>query len=73
VRKEKFGLLFYNSADTNLTFIKSGDLLGIDTDAEGKVKITITHHEDDPGQKIKNVLKTLINKGLIIEAPSGIQ
>jgi putative mycofactocin binding protein MftB len=41
VRKEAFGLLFYNTEDANLTFVKSGDLLQISALPHGAKTITV--------------------------------
>jgi putative mycofactocin binding protein MftB len=39
VRKEAFGLLFYNTEDSRLTFVKSGDILQIQALPHGVKRI----------------------------------
>jgi putative mycofactocin binding protein MftB len=68
VRREAFGLLFYNSRDTKLTFVKSGDLLDIETLSPGSRGLTIHSDISEGEAKVMRLLETLRKKGLIIEA-----
>jgi putative mycofactocin binding protein MftB len=68
VRREVFGLLFYNSRDTKLTFVKSGDLLDIGTLSPGSPGLTLHRDNSEREVKVRRVLETLLKKGLIIEA-----
>jgi putative mycofactocin binding protein MftB len=64
VRKEAFGLLFYNTEDSRLTFVKSGDILQIQVLSNGAKKITgspETKHQTG----VKKLFDHLLNKGLI--------
>jgi putative mycofactocin binding protein MftB len=67
VRKESFGLLFYNTKDTRLTFVKSRDLLQVLSLANGEKLITAS-----PGSaaqvKVKKLLDDLVVKGLIVKS-----
>lgn len=73
VRKEKFGLLFYNYAGPRLFFVPTQDLINNDFfEGKQKVKELIDHIESKhnwPRQWIEDrvgqILKTLEQKGLI--------
>jgi putative mycofactocin binding protein MftB len=68
VRREGFGLLFYDTGSTNLTFVKSGDLLEIASDSEGL--LLTTRDQDGAGNtKARRILERLIKKGLICDTP----
>jgi putative mycofactocin binding protein MftB len=41
VRKEAFGLLFYNTEDSRLTFVKSGEMLQIQSLPNGTKRIAV--------------------------------
>ena len=66
VRKETFGLLFYNTQNTKLTFVKSGDIFQIECLPQGKKIVSIAHGASIQG--LKKTLDSLMNKGLIFEA-----
>jgi putative mycofactocin binding protein MftB len=68
-RNEGFGLLFYNTRDTKLTFVRCGDLLRIlpAAEAAGMRRVEI-HGKDEPERdRARRVLEGLSRKGLIIE------
>jgi putative mycofactocin binding protein MftB len=67
VRKEKFGLLFYNTKDTNLTFVKSGNLLKIENSGNSSI-LTINPDIAIEESKFTRLIKLLKNKRLILEA-----
>ena len=67
VRKESFGLLFYNTKDTRLTFVKSRNLLHILSLAHGEKVITAAL-ESAAQVKVKRLLHDLVRKGLIVES-----
>jgi putative mycofactocin binding protein MftB len=71
-RKEKFGLLFYNSRDAKLTFLKSGDLFDVVCDPPGSFRLSIDCNNSDGAGKIKRLLELLLNRGLVVETRSGI-
>ena len=60
-RREEFGLLFYNSRDTKLTFVKSGDIFEVSPDREGRVCLALATETDRPA----HLLHILKEKGLI--------
>jgi putative mycofactocin binding protein MftB len=64
VRKEAFGLLFYNTEVSRLVFVKSGDLLQIKAFPHGAKKIVASL---EPGiqSKVRKLLDHLLKKGLI--------
>jgi putative mycofactocin binding protein MftB len=68
VRRENFGLLFYNSRDTRLTFVKSGDLLDITFISSRDRGLTIHEYSREREAKAQCVLEILLKKGLVIEA-----
>jgi putative mycofactocin binding protein MftB len=74
VRREEFGLLFYNSADTRLTFVKSGDSLLVERKPEGlcvlRLGSTIGQQGDEG--RIGRLIETLMTKGLIVETRTTI-
>lgn len=70
-RREKFGLLFFNSKDTNLTFVKSGDLLDIEVSGNSFM-LTVNLNNIIEEAKLIRCIKVLLNKRLIIETRNGI-
>jgi putative mycofactocin binding protein MftB len=73
-RREAFGLLFYNSADTRLTFVKSGNLLEVERMPEGafSLRSSCNGDHDDMEGKTRRVIETLLKKGLIVETRATI-
>ncbi len=65
-RKENFGLLFYNSKDTNLTFVKSGNLLNIEHSGNSIV-LSANQEIAIEEAKLKRVINLLLEKRLILE------
>ena len=66
VRKEAFGLLFYNTQNTKLTFVKSGDIFQIERLPRGRKIISVANGASQ--FKLKETLDSLVQKGLIFEA-----
>jgi putative mycofactocin binding protein MftB len=66
VRKESFGLLFYSTLDSRLTFVKSEDLLQVEA-LPGGPKLLVTSREPASRSKIKRLLDRLLEKGLVCE------
>lgn len=68
-RREVFGLLFYNSADTTLTFVRSGGLLDVEGKGHAEFRLRLNPErvwcsdEDRP----KRIIDSLLQKGLIVE------
>jgi putative mycofactocin binding protein MftB len=69
-RPEAFGLLFYNSADAKMTFVKSGDLLAVEKHTQFS-RLTL-NCKNGREQAARRVLEVLLKKGLIREARTGI-
>jgi putative mycofactocin binding protein MftB len=67
VRKEAFGLLFYNTEDSRLTFVKSGDLLQIKALPHGAMGITASL-EPETQTRVRKLLDHLLKKRLICES-----
>jgi putative mycofactocin binding protein MftB len=66
VRKEAFGLLFYTTEESRLTFVRSGDLLQIQTLPSGEKTIAAAAKPETQA-KIRKLLDHLIKKRLIRE------
>jgi len=64
VRKEAFGLLFYNTEDSRLTFVKSGDLLQIKALPHGAKRIA-ARLEPETQTRVTKLLDHLLKKRLI--------
>lgn len=73
VRSENFGLLFYNTADTSLTFVKCGSSLQLSYSNDYGTYVTGTYEKEEHARKVKNVLKRLVKKGLILETGNRLQ
>jgi putative mycofactocin binding protein MftB len=67
VRKESFGLLFYNTADNTMTFVRSGNLLEIVHSPKGS-KIAVFCRESPSRKRIEKLLDRLRKKGLIVDS-----
>ena len=67
VRKEDFGLLFYDTEESRLTFVKSGGLLEIKTLPSGKKSVEAVI-KPDTQIKVRKLLDHLLKKRLICEA-----
>jgi putative mycofactocin binding protein MftB len=67
VRKEAFGLLFYNTEDSRLTFVKSGDLLRIISLPHEAKRIT-ARLEPETQTRVRKLLDHLLKKRLICES-----
>ena len=66
VRKEAFGLLFYNIKDTNLTFVKvDGDLIPDSLWEKGLLAPEGRGGREGP--KYLQILKVLVKRGLLVE------
>jgi putative mycofactocin binding protein MftB len=72
VRSEAFGLLFYNTADTKLTFVKCGASIQLSYD-DGATQLIFTCDDEGESKKASDLLKRLARKGLIVEAGTCLQ
>jgi putative mycofactocin binding protein MftB len=66
VRTETFGLLFYHTGESRLTFVKSGDLLRIITLPHGAKRIAAASNRETRA-RAKKLLDHLLKKRLICE------
>jgi putative mycofactocin binding protein MftB len=64
VRKEAFGLLFYNTENSRLTFVKSGDILQIKALPHGGKRIA-ARLEPETQTRVRKLLDHLLKKRLI--------
>lgn len=67
VRKEIFGLLFYSTEESRLTFVNSEDLLQIKTSALGE-KIIFASVRPETRAKVKKLIDDLLTKRLICDS-----
>jgi putative mycofactocin binding protein MftB len=66
VREEDFGLLFYDTRSTSLTFVRSGDRLGCrPTQAGPQAPIALVYPTGTGGDEVELVLRKLVAKGLL--------
>jgi putative mycofactocin binding protein MftB len=66
-RKESFGLLFYDSRDAKLTFVRSGSLLSIERTPPGSETLKVSGAEQTDLTKAGKFLSKLLEKGLIVD------
>lgn len=66
-RKEGFGLLFYDSRDARLTFVRSGTLLSIDPAVAGGRLSAAAGGDGTDQAKVHRILARLLEKGLIVD------
>jgi putative mycofactocin binding protein MftB len=66
VRKEPFGLLFFNTQNTKLTFVKSGEILQVRRIPMGNKLVFVS--EGDSRQNLKKTLANLVHRGIILES-----
>jgi len=66
VRKESFGLLFYNTKNTKLTFIESGRLISVDALEKESSESDFLGNDETINQKIKSALEKLVKRGLLL-------
>lgn len=69
VRSEDFGLLFYDTRSTRLTFVRSGDRLA-PPPFTGPDRILSVTAGGEPGAALCRVLAGLVEKGLLVACPS---
>lgn len=68
-REESFGLLFYNSENAMLTFVRSrGLLLVVDDPVHGSI-LSDQPHGQAEAARARRILDALCKKGLIRERP----
>lgn len=67
VRKESFGLLFYNAKDTNLTFVKSGDLIDPEYLCEDRHESEFYRWGIGANEMTRKILAQIVDRGLVVE------
>ena len=72
VRDEDFGLLFYNSADTRLTFVRCGNAIQIASADDGVTRLTVNCVNEKDEERAWRILRNLTVKGLVIETGNGL-
>jgi putative mycofactocin binding protein MftB len=73
VRSEAFGLLFYNTADTKLTFVKCGTSIRLSFGDGGATQLVFSSDDEIATNEASDLLNRLSKKGLIVEAGTCIQ
>ena len=71
-RKESFGLLFYNSGDGRLTFVRSGALLALEPASGGDRVVSVSNEGGAGAARARRILATLLEKGLIVDERPGL-
>ena len=69
-RREEFGILFYDSRDTKLTFVRSGKCLDLVPGSNGARMLVSGLRTGERAEKIQSLLNRLLEEGLIIEKPT---
>ncbi len=67
VRNESFGLLFYCADDTNLTFVKSGDLVDAQQLSDWHNEAELCRSSEMKNGSVRKILSTLLERGLVLE------
>ena len=67
VRRESFGLLFYDTRSTRLTFVRSGDSL-VAPPFTGLRRVLGVNPRDGASPALSRLLQDLIAKGLVVVA-----
>lgn len=66
VREESFGLLFYSTQNTNLTFIESGTLIRVDKLEKETTEADLLGASEEENKRIKEILRNLTKRGLLL-------
>ncbi len=70
VRKEEFGLLFYDLRGPKLLFVETGDLLAPELFETGRASVDVLAGKPESVRlKVERLLCSLVNKGFIREQP----
>ena len=64
VRRESFGLLFYDTRSTKLTFVRSGDSLDAPPFTGARRSLAVTVPDVSPA--LSRLLQDLLAKGLVV-------
>lgn len=71
VRRESFGLLFYDTRSTKLTFVRSGDSLEAPPFTGRRRALEIGSVADGRRPALARLLQNLVAKGLIVAAKTS--
>jgi putative mycofactocin binding protein MftB len=72
VRRERFGLLFYDTRSARLTYVASGDsLVPVKGPSAGAIALAVGDDGARPGQAVARLLGQLMAKGLIVAVESA--
>jgi putative mycofactocin binding protein MftB len=66
VRQEEFGLLFYDTRDTKLTFVRSGSSLAAPSFTARERRLGIECESETRERAVGRLLATLEAKGLVV-------
>jgi len=70
VRREDFGVLFYDARSTRLTFVRSGDSLEPPPFTDDDRVLRVVLSDGKPRAAIARLLESLLAKGLIVAIES---
>ncbi len=74
VRRECFGLLFYDTRSARLTYVASGDsVIPAAHDSSGPRELAVAELESPRGQAVARLLEGLEAKGLVVAVGSAEQ
>ena len=68
VRRESFGLLFYDTRSTRLTFVRSGDSLDAPPFTGARRSLAVTDPQAARRPRCRGLLQDLVAKGLLVAA-----
>lgn len=68
VRRESFGLLFYDTRSTRLTFVRSGDSLAPPPFTGPRRALRVNPVDEGRRPAVSRLLQNLVAKGLIVVA-----
>ena len=71
-RREKFGLLFYDSRTTGMTFVRSGGSLDVVRGDAGTLVLVVRPGAAHGEKQIERLMDVLAKKGLVDGAGTGI-
>jgi putative mycofactocin binding protein MftB len=66
VRREEFGLLFYDTRDTKLTFVRSGSSLAAPSFTGRERRLDVQCESESRERVVGRLLETLEAKGLVV-------
>ena len=68
VRREEFGLLFYDLRGPKLLFVETGDLLEPDLFETGRASVEALADRSKPERlRVERLLRSLVQKGFLLE------